>query len=302
MTARVTGGEYWVAVRVQAPEAAADAVTNFLFEQGAAAVIDDAHFEPGPRPDAARLIEAHVPAADAATVAAALRDYGAALARLDERFGPIAVETVPVPPTDWEGVFRAHHRPLAIGQRLLVAPPWDVPPAGGREVLVVEPGMAFGTGQHATTRTCLEELEAVLAERPGASVLDVGTGTGILALAAARLGAPHVVAFDVDAATLPVARATLARNGASAVILLAGTLDAIRGRYDLVLANLLADTLAAEAPALRAHTAPGGTLIASGILAQQAAAVAAAFAPWPLASVRTDGPWRTLRFAAGSGG
>jgi ribosomal protein L11 methyltransferase len=302
MSAPVADGEQWVAVRVQAPEAAADAVTNFLFEHGAAAVIDDVHFEPGPRPSAARSIEAHVRAADAAAVAAALRDYAIALVRLDASLGPIEVATAPVPPTDWEGVFRAHHRPLAIGQRLLVAPPWDVPPAGGREVLVVEPGMAFGTGQHATTRTCLEELEAVLAERPVTSVLDAGTGTGILALAALRLGVPHVVAFDVDAEALPVARATLARNGASAVVLLAGTLDAIRGHYDLVLANLLAGTLVAEAPALRAHTAPGGSLIASGILEQQADAVAAAFAPWPVASVRADGPWRTLRFTAGSSG
>jgi ribosomal protein L11 methyltransferase len=198
-------------------------------------------------------------------------------------------------------VFRKHHRPLAVGARLLVAPPWDVPAAPGREVIVIEPAMAFGTGQHATTRTCLEELEAVLATCRVQSVLDVGTGTGILAVAAARLGVPRVVAIDLDPATLPAAQDARIRNCVPNVLLAAGGLAAVRGRYDLVLANLLADTLVAEAAALMAHTAPGGSVIASGILADQVDAVAAAFVPWPLARTRADGPWRTLRFGpAGS--
>jgi ribosomal protein L11 methyltransferase len=193
-------------------------------------------------------------------------------------------------------VFRTHHRPLAIGARLLVAPPWDVPTAPGREILVIEPAMAFGTGQHATTRTCLEELEDVLATRRVRSVLDVGTGTGILAVAAARLGVPRVVAIDLDPATLPAAQDARARNRVPNVLLAAGGLAAVRGHYDLVLANLLADTLVAEAAALIAHTAPGGSVVASGILVEQVDAVAAAFVPWRLERTRADGPWRTLRF------
>jgi len=300
MSARVDGSSQsqdWVAVLVEAPEAAADALTNFLFEQGAAAVIDDARFIVGPSPQSRRLMEAHVPAGAAAALVGALRAYASAIAALDARLGPVRVETAPVPPTDWEGVFRAHHRPVAVGARLLVAPPWDVPEAGRREVIVIDPGMAFGTGQHPTTRTCLEELEDLSATRRLESVLDVGTGTGILAAAAARLGVPRVVGIDIDPGALPVARATLARNGVAHVSLVAGELTALRGRYDLVLANLLADALIAEAPALIAHTAPGGRVVASGILEEQLDSVAAAFAPWRVEYVRADGPWRTVRFA-----
>ena len=289
--------EEWVAVRVELPDAASEAVANFVFEQGVAGLVDDVHFEPGPRPRGPRQMEAHVPAGDAPAFVASLRDYAAALTALDPAFGPIHVATAAVPPTDWEAVFRAHHRPLTIGSRLLVAPPWDVPAAAGREVIVIEPAMAFGTGQHPTTRTCLEELEDALATQRVRSVLDVGTGTGILAIAASRLGVPRVVAIDVDATTLPAAHAALARNRATGILLAAGGLAAIRGHYDLLLANLLADTLVAEAAALMARTAPGGSVITSGILEDQVDAVVAAFAPWQVRRVRADGPWRTVRFA-----
>jgi ribosomal protein L11 methyltransferase len=131
------------------------------------------------------------------------------------------------------------------------------------------------------------------------SVLDVGTGTGILAAAAARFGVPRVVAIDLDPSALPVARATFARNHVARVALIAGGLAAVRGRYDLVLANLLADALIAEAPALVARTAAGGRVVASGILEQQLDAVVAAFAPWRVEHVRAEGPWRTVRSGAG---
>jgi ribosomal protein L11 methyltransferase len=289
------GGDDWVAVRIELPCAAADVIGNFLFEHGVTAVVDDVGFEPQPAGAEPRCMEAHLPAAEAPALVAALREYAAAVTALDGALGPIQVATSPVPPTDWEAMFRAHHRPLAIGTRLLVAPPWDVPAGDGREVLVIDPGMAFGTGQHPTTRTCLEELEALIAARRVRSVLDVGTGTGILAAAAARLGVERVVAVDIDPDTLPVARATLDANGAGRARLVAGGAAAVRGVYDLVLANLLADALVEDAAALAARTAPGGALVASGILAEQADAVAGAFPGWTVTAVRADGPWRTLR-------
>jgi len=297
LSPRVAGAsDEWTAVRVDAPVEAADAMANFLFELGVAALIDDTQFAISPPPEnGRRQIEAHVRSTEATAIVPSLRDYAAALERLDPCFAPIVVDTTAVPPTNWEALFRTHHRPVPVGERLLVAPPWDATATPGRELIIVEPGMAFGTGQHATTRTCLEELEAAVTTRRIGSVLDVGTGTGILAAAAARLGVPRVVAVDLDPGTLPVARVTLERNGVRTVLLAAGSAAAVRGRYDLVLANLLASVLIEEAPLLAARVASAGWLVVSGILAEQAPAVADAFIGWAVTHVRSDDPWRTLR-------
>jgi ribosomal protein L11 methyltransferase len=282
----------WVALRMDVAADAADAVVNFLVERGANGVVT----EDAPSPDGTpRLqLEAHVPAAGGAAIAREVRAYLHELERLDAAWTAGRVETAPVPATDWEGVYRAHHRPMAIGRRLLIAPPWDVPDAPGREVLVIEPGMAFGTGQHATTRTCLEAIETLVTDGGIASALDVGTGSGVLAAALSRLGVARVVAVDVDAAVLPTARDNLMRNGAARVALFAGTAGSVRGAFDLVVANILADTLVTEAAALVARVAPRGHLVLSGLLAEQVDRVLAAFDGWRLADTRADDPWRTL--------
>jgi ribosomal protein L11 methyltransferase len=283
----------WTALHVEVAEAAADAVANFLVERGAAGIVTD---EPEADGGAPRVrLEAHVHAGDAGALATALRAYLDELRRLDAAWTAGPVAATPVPSVDWERVFRAHHTPTPVGDRLLVAPPWDVPDVPGREVLVIEPGMAFGTGQHATTRTCLEEIEALVADGRVAAALDVGTGSGLLAAALARLGVARVVALDVDAAVLPLARANLDRNGAGRVVLLGGTVAAVRARFDLVVANILADTLVDEARALADAVGSRGHLVLSGILADQAPRVLAAFPGWRTAHVRADDPWRTLR-------
>src|SRR5262249_16296724 len=154
-------------------------------------------------------LEAHVARDEGDALAADVRAYLKELSQLDATWTAGAVELAPVPAVDWEAVFRNHHAPIAIGRRLLVAPPWDVPDPGERELVVGGRGMAFGTGQHATTRTCLEEIEDLVLAGGVASALDVGTGSGILAAALARLGVPRVLALDVDPAVLPLARALL---------------------------------------------------------------------------------------------
>jgi ribosomal protein L11 methyltransferase len=283
----------WIALRVDVAAAAADAVVNFLVERGAGGVLTEDLM--GADGLARTQLEAHVVRDDGDALAAAVRTYLDELARLDATWTAGPIELAPVPAVDWEAVFRTHHAPIAIGRRLLVAPPWDVPDPGDRELLVVEPGMAFGTGQHATTRTCLEEIEALVLDGGVASALDVGTGSGILAAALARLGVPDVVAFDVDPAVLPLARTLLDQNGASCVKLFGGVAAGVRGQFDLVVANILADTLVAEARALDAVTALGGRLVLSGLLADQVDRVVAAFPGWRLAATRADDPWRTLR-------
>ena len=274
----------WIALRIEAAPAIAEAVANFLFEEGASGVIteDPSH------------LELHVPVDDHPRLAAALDRYLESLRHLNPEAAAVRCDATPLPEVDWEATFRLHHRPVVIGRRLLIAPPWDVPPADGREVLVIEPGMAFGTGQHATTRTCLEEVEAAAADG-ATSALDVGTGSGVLAAAASRLGIPRVVALDLDADVLPLARENLARNDAPGVLLLVGRPDAVRGAFDLVVANLLADALVVEAPALTAVVAPGGRLVVSGLLDVQVPGVLAAYLGWTVAAERAEEAWRTLR-------
>jgi ribosomal protein L11 methyltransferase len=289
------GGHDWLALRATVPVEVADAVANFLHEEGAAGVVLDAHDAAGPPPsDGTTCIEAHFAAANGPPVVAALDGYLASLRALDPSVGPARIETRPLPTVDWAALWRLHHRPRAVGDRLLIAPPWDVPAGDGRLVLVIEPGMAFGTGQHATTRGCLAAIEALVAGGGVASALDVGTGSGVLALALARLGVPRVVALDDDPAVPPVARANLERNGVAGVGLLVGRAAAVRGTFDLVVANLLAALLIAAAGELADRVAAAGRLVLSGILDAQADAVAAAYPGWRIADTACEEGWRTL--------
>ena len=272
----------WVVLRLDVQPALVEAVVTLLETEGVPGVVREAsELCPG-----RTRVEAHLPGDDVERVQASLAGIFAGDAP--------PITTAPVGDVDWNALARRHHRPQAIGRRLLVAPPWDVPAADGREVFVIEPGMAFGTGQHATTRGCLEAIEERIAAGPVASALDVGTGSGILAVALARLGVPRVVACDLDPVALPIARANLIRNRAPDVMLMTGTVAALDGVFDLVVANLLAETLVADASLLGARVRPGGHLIASGLLRGQVTAVRAAYPGWPLADERGDDEWRTL--------
>jgi ribosomal protein L11 methyltransferase len=287
----------WRVVRLELAEHLVDATASFLADEGIGSVVTGVRdVSTASATTGAATIEVHVPAGRAGALGRALERWLASLAEIEPAAGEVRVATGVLPPLDWEAVYRRHHRPLAIGERLLVAPPWDVPEAPGREVLVIEPGMAFGTGQHETTRTCLEEIEDAIGAAPVRSALDVGTGSGVLAAALARLGVPRVVALDTDVALLPLARANLTANGARSVDLVGGAVAALHARFDLVVANLLADTLVAEARELTAVVAPRGRLVVSGVLDVQAATVAAAFTDLRVAATCAAGPWRTLRF------
>ena len=286
----------WITLQVEIAAEIADAVANFLIEAGASGVLTEADGT-----DATRTrLAAPVPAAAGPQAVTALERYLASLGELVPAARGATLATQPVPEVDWDALWRRHHRPVAVGRRLLVAPPWDVPRAPGREVLVIEPGMAFGTGQHATTRGCLEAIESAVEAGGVRSALDVGTGSGVLAIALARLGVERVVALDVDPAVVPLARANLALNGAARVALLAGPLAALRGRFDLVVANLLAEAIVAEAGALAGAVAPRGRLVLSGLLAEQLPAVRAAHPGWRVVETRAEAGWRTLTLRRGS--
>ncbi len=182
-----------------------------------------------------------------------------------------------VPDEDWVRLTQSQFAPVAITPGFWIVPSWHEPPPAARQVIRLDPGLAFGTGTHPTTRMCLRWLAArpagaLAAER----VLDYGCGSGILAIAAALHGAKAVDAVDIDPAAVQATKDNAARNG---VVLAAGLPDAARGPYGVVLANILATPLKLLAPLLAAQVAPGGWLVLAGILERQADEVAAAYAP-----------------------
>lgn len=186
---------------------------------------------------------------------------------------------------DWAENWKQHFSRFKIGSRLVVRPSWeDYTPEPEEVVLELDPGMAFGTGTHGTTLLCLEGLVALFEDpAPPRSLLDVGTGSGILAMAAAALGAETVLACDIDPLACEVAAENCRINGLSEKIEITGApLEELTGRYDVVVANILAEENIRLADALLAHLNPGGTLFLSGILAEKEDLVRDSFASQPL--------------------
>jgi ribosomal protein L11 methyltransferase len=211
-------------------------------------------------------------------------DGGVATAWFAERPAdplPLAGSWEEVPDTDWAEGWKAWLRPVSVG-RITVVPPWLAPggPVVGGDgplTLVVEPGLAFGTGHHETTAGCLGALQEL--DLVGRRVADVGTGTAVLALGAAALGAAQVEAVDVDPEAVAVARANVAAHGLQdRVRVAAGSCEVVRGPVDVVVANLITDQLRPLAPALAALLHPGGALVAGGVAVGREHEVEAALA------------------------
>ena len=206
---------------------------------------------------------------------------------------------------DWAESWKLHFKPLAIGAALLLKPSWSRRrPRKGQAVIVLDPGLSFGTGRHPTTAFCLEQL--VAGRRPGdaQSCLDIGTGSGILAIAAAKLGYAPVEAFDFDPQSILVARANARRNGVSARIQLRRqdlTRLPRRGKqtYSLVCANLISTLLLAEKGRILARLHPAGVLVVAGILKEEFPQVQQAFAAAGLRLIagQTEKEWRSGAFA-----
>jgi ribosomal protein L11 methyltransferase len=291
----------FLALRFDAAAADADGWGDALLEAGALSVdVADPlagtagesplFGEPG-APPAARWplcrLTALLPAA--ADADAVLRAAATALGR------PLPPhETQPVADQDWVRATQAQFGPIEITPALWIVPSWCEPVEPRALNLVLDPGLAFGTGSHPTTRLCLAWLAAEL--RRGESVLDYGCGSGILAIAAARLGAGRVVGTDVDPQAIVASRDNARRNGVSATFVVPDELVGVApADFDVVVANILANPLILLAPALAARTRRGGRIVLSGVLETQAGEVAAAYAPWfTLAVWRQEDSWVAL--------
>jgi ribosomal protein L11 methyltransferase len=201
-------------------------------------------------------------------------------------------EVRPVPDQDWVRLTQSQFEPIPVSERLWIVPSWhEVPAEPGRVIIELDPGLAFGTGSHPTTRLCLRWIEA---QAPaGLPLLDYGCGSGILAIAARKLGAGRTVGIDIDPQAVEAARANAERNGVEAEF---GLPDAFADlQADVVVANILSNPLKLMAPMLSHRVRPGGRLALSGVLARQAEDVAAAYAPFIALSVwAEDDGWVCL--------
>jgi ribosomal protein L11 methyltransferase len=187
-----------------------------------------------------------------------------------------SVQTEVVEEQDWVRATQAQFDPIRISERLWITPSWHQPPDQGAVNLQLDPGLAFGTGSHPTTRLCLRWLDAHLPATH--TVLDYGCGSGILAIAAKKLGAGPTIGVDIDPQAMIASRQNADINQVDVQFFLPD--DAPLGRYQVVVANILANPLKVLAPMLAEATQPGGHIVLSGILAEQADSVMAVYAPW----------------------
>ena len=202
------------------------------------------------------------------------RDRAAAALRIE--FPDATIEAIDVPDEDWAARSQASLRAVRVGN-IVVAPPWDVP--AGPVVIIIQPSMGFGTGHHATTRLCIDALQRL--NIAGRTVLDVGTGSGVLAIAASLLGASRSVGIDDDADAITAAHENLQLNPQAEATLLVADLRATDvGSADIVIANLTGGVLISAARALQDLVARGGSLVLSGLMAVEETDVIAAFPAW----------------------
>ncbi len=282
----------WTEVVIEIARDHAEALSDALMECGALSVsVEDADEgtdqekplfgEPGMIPteaawDHSRVVAlTDIDADQAAIVAEAAASIGLATPTFTVR--SVADE-------DWVRLTQSQFAPIHIGKNIWVVPSWHEAPDPTAVILELDPGLAFGTGSHPTTRLCMEWLEAHPA--PGKTVLDYGCGSGILAMVAKKIGAGDVAGVDIDPQAIESARDNAARNNCEIDFYLpddfavSGKAQHATGRFDIVVANILSSPLKVMAPMLAGRVADGGSLVLSGVLARQAEEVAEAYAPF----------------------
>lgn len=291
----------WLALAVTVPPELVEPLTELFtrHSQAAVAIEEQGGYNPdegeGPFPGAPVTVRAYLRDTPAGRRRQANIEIGHRLLSMITPIPPLRVETIAE--QDWATAYHAHFTLLRLGRRIVVRPPWIAhAPLAGEVVITLDPGLAFGTGHHPTTRLCLEELERLV--RPGDAVLDVGCGAGILSIAAAQLGASRILALDIDAAAIQSTRRNARLSGVSRRIRVQrGSLPlSPPQQFDVIAANISAKVICLLAPHLRLALAPRGTLLASGILAERRDEVVQRLrdAGLRIASQRQDGDWVAL--------
>lgn len=274
----------WCRLDVHAPDDVLEALGSLLVDWGAGGVVEEktgrtAYYPP----DRREAVEAN------------LARYAADLGEA------VRWAWTDVPEENWWEAWKAYFRPAQVSPRLAVCPTWEAagwhPGHPAVRTVLMDPGRAFGTGTHETTRLCLRILDERLAAEPAASLLDVGCGSGILSIAARLLGVPRAVALDIDPIAAEAAKENAAVNGvAEGTLVVCADLRAVRGTFPLVVANILYQVLLGLAPALAGRVEPGGRLLLSGMLTAELASAEAVYGRFGLEveARETLGEWGAL--------
>ena len=279
----------WLSIAIETDCQHAEALADALLEAGAlSASIEDADADTAAEtPQFGEPGSVTTPGWDRSRVIALL-EAGADASALVAACAPLAgLVDIPsfsqeeVAEQNWVQLTQSQFDPIRVSDRLWIVPSWHVAPDPEAIVLVLDPGMAFGTGSHPTTRLCLEWLERTVST--DISILDYGCGSGILAIAAAKLGAKEVLGVDIDLQAVSAAKSNAELNTVSARF--EDSTKEIKGQFDIVVANILSNPLKALAPAICAHVRPGGRLALSGILTEQSDDLIEAYSPYVALSV-----------------
>ena len=280
----------WLQLSLKAPPSALDTISNFLIERGSPGVVIkkgevQAFFaHPARRSSLKRDIQRFL---------RGIRGIYPGIREQPLRWGIVRDK-------NWNNSWRRFFSPQKVGKGLWITPPWVAPPLSpGRKVITIEPAMAFGTGTHPTTRCCLQFLEGVVTSsaQKNITALDVGTGSGILAIALAKMGASDVLALDNDPTALKAAQVNLRRNRVERAVRLSSSgLERVKKSFTVVVANLTAETIIDLASTLQKKVSPKGYLILSGILKPKAGEVLREFSPGPFTLARRtrQKEWVTL--------
>ena len=289
----------WLELKIDTSHAGLDAVTDMLEQQGVTGVMidDEADFQSflennrqywdyvdddllAQKKGVSRVTFYLERNEDAYGTVAAVRMAMSALKKEHPEYAPLLLTMADVADEDWENNWKQFYKPMEIGSRLLVVPEWEEAADPTRVKLVLNPGLTFGTGSHATTRLCLQALDTHI--HGGERVLDIGTGSGILAIAALKLGASVAFACDIDEKCVDVAYENAALNGIGKdrytvrwgdVLTDAALRQEMGAGYDIVVANIVADVIMGLSPHVRPFLKPGGLFLCSGIIDERAAEV-----------------------------
>ncbi|UFS71865.1 50S ribosomal protein L11 methyltransferase [Geomonas sp. RF6] len=298
----------WAEIACEVPAAMVDSLAAFLVElTGNGVSIENLHLDTfsldSLEDSPVKQVKGYLP------LDPALEETRSKVERFLVEHGPSFDGFVYVPPVvstirneDWANNWKAYFKPVRIGERMVIKPTWEeYQEAEGDLMIQIDPGMAFGTGAHPTTRMCLESLERIWLQHGNGTLpepaLDVGTGSGVLSIAAALMGAQRIVAVDIDPEAVRVTEENLAINGVADRVAASTTdLAELKEEFGVVLANILAEELVRLSAQLIAVVRPGGWLILSGILTEKAAMVSAAFSTLTAVEAPTEAEWSCLTF------